>query len=116
MPTIDEMRLKGPEVHEKILQQLHRMDQNLQAMGLGPMLADQMRGAYEKIKAAVTQLVTQPPQAPQASPQSAPQRPIPTQPYAPSPQVPMSQLAEGGFVNDSSGVRTEELRNRLGIR
>ena len=120
MPTLDEMKLEGPEVTEQIHKQLYRMDRNLQAMGLGAMTPEDLRGAFGKIKAAVVQVVQQKSavsqQAAPTSPPAAPGMPPPTQPSAPAPQLPMSTFAEGGLVNDQTGQGTDAVRNRLGIR
>lgn len=107
MPTLDDMTLDGPAVHEQIVQQLHRMDQNLQQMGLGPMSPDDLRLAYGKIKTGVAQVVKQRNQPP----------PSPTTtPPAPAPNLPLSTFAEGGLISDSSGQETARIRNQLGIR
>ena len=114
MPTHNDRQREGPDVHEKILQQIHRMDQNLQAIGLGPMDPQQLRGAYEKIKSAVAQIVSQ---QGQGRPQVAAPRPLmQAVPPTPAPTLPLSTFAEGGFANDSSGQQTQQLRRRLGIR
>ena len=93
MPTLDQMKLEGPEVHEKISQQLYRMDKNVQAMGLGPMTPEDLRYAYGKIKSAVVQMVSQqgkplagaaPPGAPPGLPPTA-QSPVPSGQGQPTP-------------------------------
>lgn len=75
MPTLDQMKLEGPEVHEKISQQLYRMDQNLQAMGLGPMSPEDLRSVYGKIKTGVVQVVSQHSQTDSRPDQSLPPPP-----------------------------------------
>ena len=57
MPTLDEMKLEGPELHEKILRELYRVDKNMQAMG--PMTPQELRESYEKVKSGVVQVVSQ---------------------------------------------------------
>ena|SRR3990167_7857619 len=118
MPTLDQMKLEGPEVHEKISKELYRMDQNVQAMGLGPMTPEDLRYAYGKIKSAVMQLVNQQGQksAPAAPPAGRQTLPPPAQAPAPAPNLPLSTFAEGGLVNDVTGQGTQDVRNRLGIR
>src|SRR3990167_1615873 len=59
MPTLDEMKLEGPELHEKITRELYRVDKNMQAMGLGPMPPQELRESYEKVKSGVVQVVSQ---------------------------------------------------------
>jgi cell wall hydrolase len=110
MPTLKEMTLEGPEVQEKIVKELHRMDRNIQAMGLGPMSPEELRHAHGKIKTAVAQVVMQP--EPGAMPAAAPARP----PMGAAPPMDMRQFAEGGLINDQSGQATQQIRNRLGIR
>ena len=43
MPTLDEMKLEGPELHEKILRELYRVDKNMQDMGLWSMRPQEVR-------------------------------------------------------------------------
>ena len=108
-----DMNLDDPKVHEHILAQVFRLDRNLKAMGLGPMDPLQLRSTYAKIKQAVAQLVAQKGQT------TAPAGPRPMMqalPPAPTPQVPMSMLAEGGDIADSSGKYTQQVRQRYGIR
>lgn len=122
--------LDDPKVHEKIMEQVYRLDQNLKAMGLGTMDPQQLRGAYEKIKLAAAQVLSQKSQGPAMGPSGTPNAPgmigpapsrNPAPLYAglapsPMPSVPMSQLVEGGDIADSSGFHTQRLRKRLGIR
>lgn len=116
MPTLKEMQLEGPEVQEKILAQVYRLDQNVQAMGLGPLDPQQLRETFEKIKAGLVQFVSQQGQAPSTT-QPAASRPVaPAQVPVPAPSLPLSTFAEGGLVNDASGQATQQVRNRLGIR
>ena len=99
MPTLDQMKLEGPEVHEKISQQLWRMDKNVQAMGFGPMTPEDLRYAYGKIKSAVVQMVSQQGQPPAgAAPPGAPTGlPLPAQPPVPGGQGPLAPVnALGG--------------------
>ena len=59
MPTLDEMKLEGPELHEKITRELYRVDKTMQAMGMGPMTPQELRASYEKVKSGVVQVVSQ---------------------------------------------------------
>ena len=90
MPTLDQMKLEGPEVHEKISQQLYRMDKNVQAMGLGPMSPEDLRYAYGRIKTGIVQLVSQQNQGARSlAPPGAPQGlPPPTQSRVQGDRVP----------------------------
>lgn len=60
MPTLQQMHLDGPELHEKITQQLYRIDKNMKAMGFGGMAPEELREAYVKVKTAVVQIMSQP--------------------------------------------------------
>lgn len=71
MPTLKEMQLDGPEVHEKIVAQVYRMDQNSQKMGLGPLSPEDMSLAYGNIKRGVAQMVGQPRQPLASAPPSS---------------------------------------------
>ena len=102
MPTLDEMKLEGPELHEKISRELYRVDKNMQAMGMGPMTPQELRESYEKVKSGVVQVVSQmkaqrqPPGGVQ--PLGAPQGlPPPSQPLVPGVQGPPAPVnALGG--------------------
>src|SRR3990167_6401603 len=114
MPTLKDMQLEGPEVHDKILAQIYRLDDNSKKMGLGPLDPQQLRLAYDKIKATVAQMIRQPsPSTPQRGPQAPPGFPPPTRAPAPAPNLPLSTFAEGGLVNDVTGQGTQDVRNRL---
>ena len=119
MPTLDQMKLEGPEVQDKIHKELYRIDQHMKAIGFGPMNAEELRYTFEKIKRAVTQILSsQKSQGPLRTPPllNRPALPPPTQAFPPAPAVPMSAMAEGGDIADRSGRYTQEVRNRLGIR
>lgn len=116
MPTLDQMKLEGPEVHEKISQQLFRMDKNLQAMGLGKMTPEDLRYAYGKIKTGVVQMVSQqgqpaqPPGAPSGAPQGLPP---PAQSRVQGDQVPPNPMTMGDG-RDAMFRSTVPMANAIG--
>ena len=121
MPTLDEMTLEGPELEDKIVAQMYRIEQNLKAMGLGPMAPPELRYTHDRIKQGVVAAVqAQKQQKRQATGSPAgvarPPLPPPTQAPAPAPNLPLSTFAEGGLINDQSGQATQQIRNRLGVQ
>ena len=116
MPTLDQMKLEGPEVHEKISQQLYRMDKNMQAMGLGKMTPEDLRYAYGKIKTGIVQLVSQQgqPQGQPAQPPGAPQGlPPPAQSRVQGDQVPPMPTTMGDG-RDAMFHSTTPMANAIG--
>lgn len=96
-------------LQEAISKQLYRINNLVKGM-FGQELSDEeIQRAHGRIMGGVQQGIRQ-------LEQKKTQPPIQTtQPFPPSPDLPISTFAEGGFVNDSSGVHTAELRRKLGI-
>ena len=71
---------------QEVEDRLYEIDRRVRMAGMQPMNGQELRGAATKLK-----------QQQQTD-------------------IPISQLAEGGFVNDASGAHTARVRRQLGIR
>lgn len=75
-----------PEINARIIEQLQRMDQLTQQMGLGPMPPEELRRAHDRIYQGVSQAMQQ------MQGLSAPQQPVPMG-WKPIPRFPDDKIS-----------------------